>query len=156
MVVLGRVEGFAKHNLGATPRSSAFLLDPTLCQGKLRLIVAEDRGAILRRACSRRHVARPELIEERFVGDEAWVVDQVHSFRVVRQVVIGGRCRRSSRVPNLRVENTVETPKPGVGAPESAKCKGEALGSGGILGIDWYGHRHNVITKLKRARCWAR
>ena len=147
MVRLRGEEAFAENNLGV---DAATATDPlAFCARKRRrvlvVVMAEQRRSVLRTTI--RHgwiVPCPEQLQQLLERQQGWVVDQIYGFGVICEVVVRRVARSSTGVTDFCTQDTIKTPEPGVGSPESAECKGEAFrGRMGVV-IDGCGHTRTI------------
>lgn len=73
-------------------------------------------------------MAVPVDVEQLVVGDDRGVVVYLYGLTVIAQVTVSGVRFCPASVADTGADNAWKTPEPGVGTPESAKCKGSRLG----------------------------
>jgi len=79
---------------------------------------------------------RKEIGQQLIVLDDVGIVVDLNSLGVIRQVVVSGVLGASSCVTHTGPDDTVETPKLGVRAPESTQGEGRRLKCGRSPGVE--------------------
>jgi len=69
----------------------------------------------------------PEDAEQVAVRDHLWIVVDRKGFGVIAEIVVGRFLLFATAVADASAKNTIETPKLGVGAPESAEPEGRGF-----------------------------
>ena len=105
-----------------------------------------ELGAILGPAVSGGVVTGPKPLEQSVERYRVGVEPDPHRFGVIADVVVGRGGGRSSGVADLGPVNTVETPEPGVGTPESAQRKREAAQRVGTVAFDGWQHGEILLV----------
>ncbi len=84
----------------------------------------EDQGSVLAgpRRFSR-SVGFPENLQKSSVRNDPRIEIDLDRFRMVAEIMICRVRASSPRVTDARSDNSIETPEPGVGTPESAECE---------------------------------
>ena len=77
----------------------------------------------------------PENIQQLAVGYYRRVVDNFNRLAVITEAVIGGIIFGTPRITDTGTDDTLKTPEPGVGTPESAQSEGCRLGQGRLVQI---------------------
>ena len=80
-------------------------------------------------------VAVPEDVQKLLVRDNVGVENNLDSFGVVAEMVIGGIRLGTAGVSHPGANNAVDSPKLGIRTPKSAQSEGSGLHFGGHGGI---------------------
>lgn len=130
-------------------------------RGQLRFVCTKELGSILRGRRREWIVAVPEQLEERVVLDDRRIERELDRLGMVADVLVRRRSCRAAGIADLRAKDSIETPEPGVGSPESPEREGEVSQPVGGGEIDRGGHAHHfapharepkgVVPRLSRA-----
>lgn len=94
--------------------------------GELGVISGEERATVLP-ALAEGAMGTAEVGEELAVGDDGRVVDDLDGLGVAADAVVGRLWLRAAGIADAGLDDTRETPEPGVRAPESAHREGRRL-----------------------------
>ena len=86
-------------------------------------MIEDDRLVLVRIRYSRGAMTVPEYIQKVMIRYHRRVVFDFNRFTVITETVICGIFFVTARIADARADDTLETPEPGVGTPESAQCK---------------------------------
>src|SRR2546428_9653138 len=154
VVLLGRVERGRRHDLGRdrAPEALREALLRLLRQAALRVVVVEDRGAVLVAVVAELRLRRervdvvPEDVEQLLVSELAGVVDDLDRLGVARaarrHLLVGGVLGVAARVADGGRDDPVQLLEGRLHAPEASAGEGRRgalLGPGG--GAAARGHR---------------
>ncbi|MEL6343331.1 MAG: hypothetical protein AAFV53_09345 [Myxococcota bacterium] len=92
----------------------------------LRVICGEQDRAILPPTASG-EVAVEVVVQQIFIRDLFWIEDDADGFGVAADVMVGGLRLWRAGVADAGLEDTMETPEPGIGSPESTHGEGRVL-----------------------------
>ena len=126
MVIFCRIKYYRGDNLGEYLRVQTCLqiVSDFLGQRFLLIIMIEDyRLVLVRIRYSRGAMTVPEYIQKVMIRYHRRVVFDFNRFTVITETVIRGIFFVTARIADARADDTLETPEPGVGTPESAQCK---------------------------------
>lgn len=72
-------------------------------------------------------VVIPEGVQQTFVRDYGGIVFYPDRLAVVTDIAVGGTAGSASGIPHSSTDNSLDTPEPGVGFPESAQSEIHSL-----------------------------
>jgi hypothetical protein len=127
VVCLGQVELGEGNDLGKDLATSfrSQPIEARLSQPLLLLVVIKDeRGVLIRPGAASGAVTAPEQVQQILVAYLIRIIVDLDRFAMVSQILIGGILRGATCISNTGADYSGETPKLGVGSPESAQRKG--------------------------------